>query len=86
MKLSFINAPVSSFNHSKSQLYHLFHFFFSKIGLQLEEIRDCVVWMIPFALTIRDEGFDPKVIKKGVDEESLSNLQSHTVDLKLLVS
>ncbi len=53
----------------------------------MNEIRDCVVWMIPFALAIKDEGFDnPKLQQKfDNDSQSLLNIQCHTVDLQLLV-
>jgi len=41
--------------------------------------------MTPFALAIRDEGFDnPKIMQKASDNDILPGLQSHTVDLKLL--
>jgi hypothetical protein len=53
----------------------------------MNEIRECVVWMIPFALAIKDEGFDnPKLQQKfDKDSQSLLNIQCHTVDLQLLV-
>jgi len=52
----------------------------------MEEIRDCVIWMIPFALAIRDEGFDsPKFQQKFNEDAPTLNIQSHTVDLQLLV-
>ena len=44
--------------------------------------------MTPFALAIRDEGFDQLKIYQPNDQveiESLSNIQTHTVDLRLLV-
>jgi len=41
--------------------------------------------MTPFALAIRDEGFDhPKLQKSPDATESLHNIQSHTADLPLL--
>jgi hypothetical protein len=53
----------------------------------MNEIRDCVFWMIPFALAIKDEGFDnPKLQQKfDKDSQSLLSIQCHTVDLQLLV-
>lgn len=47
------------------------------------------MWMTPFALAIRDEGFEQlKIHKSPAEDESDSqstNIQTHTVDLKLLV-
>ena len=42
--------------------------------------------MTPFALAIRDEGFDLLRLQKHELIEKMPNIQAHTVDLKLLVS
>ena len=53
----------------------------------MSEIKECVVWMIPFALAIKDEGFDSPKFQQNLEEDSPSNrtIQCHTVDLQLLV-
>lgn len=58
-----------------------------KSGIQISEIKECVVWMIPFALAIKDEGFDNPKLQQTLDEESTPHrtIQCHTVDLQLLV-
>lgn len=56
------------------------------IGLKLADIKECVIWMTPFALAIRDEGFDNPKLQKAADfTVSLSTIQAHTADLSLLV-
>lgn len=43
--------------------------------------------MTPFALAIREDGFEnPKLFKSNDEVATLHNLQSHTADLSLLVS
>lgn len=42
--------------------------------------------MTPFALAIRDEGFDLLRLQKNELIQKMPNTQLHTVDLKLLVS
>ena len=42
--------------------------------------------MTPFALAIRDEGFDMLRLQKNELIQKTPNIQLHTVDLKLLVS
>lgn len=57
------------------------------LGLKLSTIKDCVIWMTPFALAIRDEGFEnPKILKVGDSAEAIHDIQCHTADLSLLVS
>lgn len=53
----------------------------------MNDIRECVIWMIPFALAIKDEGFDNPKLQHNSNEntEPFHNIQSHTVDLQLLV-
>lgn len=56
-------------------------------GLKLGQIRECVLWMTPFALAIREDGFEnPKLFKSNDEVATLHNIQSHTADLSLLVS
>lgn len=53
----------------------------------MNDIRECVIWMIPFALAIKDEGFDnPRFQMKADESPPYNTLQQHTVDLQLLVS
>jgi len=71
-----------------SALYHFTHedVVFQCTGIQMSELRECVVWMIPFALAIKDEGFDsPKFSHKSTeDSQPYHNIQYHSVDLQLL--
>ena len=60
--------------------------YFLNLGYQLSDISECVIWMTPFALALREAGFENPKPKSGSNYESWSNLQYHTVDLKLLVS
>lgn len=52
----------------------------------MDQIQECILWMTPFALAIRDEGFDLLRLQKHELIEKMPNIQAHTVDLKLLVS
>ena len=54
----------------------------------MNEIKECIIWMIPFALAIKEEGFDSPKFEQKITEDTPSHhiIQSHTVDLQLLVS
>lgn len=55
-------------------------------GLRVDQIQECILWMTPFALAIRDEGFDLLRLRKNELIQKTPHMQLHTVDLKLLVS
>ena len=54
----------------------------------MNQIKECVIWMIPFALAIKEEGFDNPKFEQKIAEDTPPHhiIQSHTVDLQLLVS
>jgi len=53
------------------------------VGLQMAQIKECVCWMTPYAMAIRDTGIEcPKL--QVTDDEDKGEIQFHTVDLTLL--
>ncbi len=52
----------------------------------MEEMSACIEWMIPFAIAIKNEGleFVDKLLEDSSDRSI--TIQSHTVNLDLLVS
>jgi len=90
LDLSILDIGSLEFNYSVIAAAALYHFtnenvVFQCTGLKLPQIRECVVWMTPFALAIRDEGFEnPKLFKSADVLESMHNIQSRTADLALL--
>ncbi|XP_053202332.1 G1/S-specific cyclin-E-like [Panonychus citri] len=48
------------------------------------DIRDCIIWMTPFALAVRETGMIEPKVPANVTNGSWSNMQYHTVDLTLL--
>jgi cyclin E len=55
-------------------------------GYSWEDISSCIYWMAPFALTLREAG--PVEIKTfpQISLEDTHNIQTHNVDLSILVS
>lgn len=90
LDLSILDIGSLQFPYSIMAASALYHFtnenvVFQCTGLKLPEIRDCVLWMTPFALAIRDQGFeDPKLFKSSDLSESMHAIQQHTADLALL--
>jgi cyclin E len=90
LDLSILDIGSLLYPYSIMAAAALYHFtneniVFQCTGLKLPQIRECVVWMTPFALAIRDEGFEnPKLFKSSDDRESFINIQCHTADLELL--
>lgn len=56
------------------------------LGYQLWEIQDCVKWMVPFAVAIKEVGSSPLKHFRGVPLEDLHNIQMHINTFNLLVS
>ena len=56
------------------------------VGYKWADILPCVQWMAPFAVTIRELG--PMEVKffSNIPSEDSHNIQTHVVDLNLLVS
>jgi len=69
---------------SASALYHFSNMLtvVQCTGLKIEQIQECIIWMTPFALAIRDEGFEKLRLNKNFDKSV--NLQTHTIELELL--
>ncbi|XP_053256236.1 G1/S-specific cyclin-E1 [Podarcis raffonei] len=53
-------------------------------GYQLWEIQDCVKWMVPFAVAIKEVGSSPLKHFRGVPLEDLHNIQMHINTFNLL--
>lgn len=67
----------------------LYHFSSSELmqkvsGYELCDIEDCVRWMIPFAMAIKEAGGSTLKKFRGVPVEDLHNIQTHTNTLDLL--
>lgn len=78
------NILIIKYLHFTDHFPHLFIEF--NLGFRVDQIQECILWMTPFALAIRDEGFDLLRLQKHEFIEKMPNIQVHTVDLKLLVS
>lgn len=59
---------------------------FDETGYTWDDISSCVYWMTPYALTLRELG--PVEVKtySQIPLEDTHNIQSHNVDLQILVS
>ncbi|XP_054856676.1 G1/S-specific cyclin-E1 isoform X2 [Eublepharis macularius] len=53
-------------------------------GYELRDIEECVKWMVPFALAIREAGSSPLKHFRGVPAEDLHNIQTHINTFDLL--
>ncbi|XP_054164975.1 G1/S-specific cyclin-E1-like [Oppia nitens] len=70
----------------------LYHFtseevVFQCTAIKMQDMRDCVIWMIPFALAVKEDGFEnPKLLQqtKSDDSQPFNYIQCHSVDLQLL--
>lgn len=56
------------------------------VGYQWLDIAACVQWMAPFATTLREVGQEELKFFSQVASEDAHNIQTHSVDLALLVS
>lgn len=50
------------------------------------DIEPCAQWMSPFAMALREAGAVELKFFSGVSSENTHNIQTHSVDLPLLVS
>ncbi len=55
-------------------------------GYQWRDIVQCVQWMAPFAMTLREAGTVDLKFFQSIPRENLHNIQTHSVDMSLLVS
>ncbi|XP_061449897.1 G1/S-specific cyclin-E1 [Rhineura floridana] len=53
-------------------------------GYELCDIRECVKWMVPFAVAIREVGSSPLKHFRGIPSEDLHNIQTHINTFDLL--
>lgn len=81
----FYKSYYSNYLFTVHSNFLIFSFLFN-LGLRVDQIQECILWMTPFALAIRDEGFDLLRLHKHEQIEKMPNIQVHSVDLKLLVS
>lgn len=54
-------------------------------GYEWCEIEECVKWMVPFAMAIREVGSSKLKHFRGIAPEDLHNIQTHINSLDLLV-
>lgn len=54
-------------------------------GYKWCEIEECVKWMVPFAMAIREVGSSKLKHFRGIAPEDLHNIQTHINSLDLLV-
>ncbi|XP_038610705.1 G1/S-specific cyclin-E1 isoform X2 [Tachyglossus aculeatus] len=67
----------------------LYHFSSSELmqkvsGYEWRDIEECVKWMVPFAVAIREVGSSKLKHFKGIPTEDLHNIQTHMNSLALL--
>ena len=55
-------------------------------GFKWADIEPCIQWMTPYALTLNDQGTIDLKFFPNIPSETTHNIQTHTVDLTLLVS
>lgn len=55
-------------------------------GFKWTQISDCVSWLAPFYETIKEKGFASLMEFKNVGKSEAHYIQTHSVDLDLLVS
>ena len=58
----------------------------SLLGYTWLDIAACVQWMAPFAMTLRETGSQDLKFFQHIAREDAHNIQTHSVDLSLLVS
>ena len=57
----------------------------SSVGLQWVDVAQCIQWMAPFAMVLRELGPVELKFFSQVPSESTHNVQTHVIDLGLLV-
>ena len=55
-------------------------------GFEWKDILPCVQWMAPFAVTVRELEQMPVKFFQNIASEDSHSIQTHVVDLSLLVS
>ncbi|XP_068117149.1 G1/S-specific cyclin-E1 isoform X2 [Hyperolius riggenbachi] len=90
LDLCILDIGCLAFPYSVLAAAVLYHFSNAELvdkvtGYKWIEIEECLRYLVPFALAIRDSGHQP-VLKlfRGVDPEDMHNVQSHTGCLPLL--
>uniref|UniRef100_A0A4X2L267 Cyclin E1 n=1 Tax=Vombatus ursinus TaxID=29139 RepID=A0A4X2L267_VOMUR len=69
----------------------LYHFSSTEImkkvsGFDWPEVEECVKWMIPFSMAVKEVGGARLKYFKGVPSEDMHNIQTHVNTINLLVS
>ncbi len=91
LDLCFLDSDCLLFPYSilaTSAMYHMSseHVALSVSGYKWMDIAVCVQWMAPFAMTLREVGSAELKFFSHVNHEDTHNIQTHDVDLNLLVS
>jgi len=55
-------------------------------GLKWCDLEQCVRWMVPFAMSIREAGSSALKTFKGIAADDMHNIQTHVAYLEWLVS
>lgn len=55
-------------------------------GLKWCDLEECVRWMVPFAMSIREAGSSALKTFKGIAADDMHNIQTHVAYLEWLVS
>ena len=55
-------------------------------GYSIEDLQDCFNWMAAFAITVKELGPAHMKFFEGISHDDLHNIQTHSVDLTVLVS
>ena len=91
LDLCFLDIGCLQFQYSvlaTSAMYHMSseHVALSVSGYEWMDIAPCVQWMAPFAMTLREVGQAELKFFSHVTHDDTHNIQTHDVDLNLLVS
>lgn len=63
-----------------------YFFFIGVPGLKWCDLEQCVKWMVPFAMSIREVGSSALRTFKGIAADDMHNIQTHVAYLEWLVS
>lgn len=58
----------------------------NSLALKKAEVEECVRWMVPFAMALREFGGSPMKTFAGIPADDMHNIQSHAAYLTWLVS
>ncbi|XP_030650058.1 G1/S-specific cyclin-E1 [Chanos chanos] len=82
LDLCILDIKSLEFSYSLLAASALFHFSSLELvmkvsGLKWDDLEECVRWMVPFAMSIREAGGSSLKAFKGIPAESAHNIQTH---------